>query len=1100
MSKGEKISSVLEPENSDSGKHGGRRNNNRGRNNDVPFPVVGVDVSQRDGASTPTVEVENGTLKYLKSVNENMRRQGEAEALEKLKSRLRTVFPDNLEKIVRRGGTGTRKPLSQEEVIEHFLKTHSGLEKFALQSRWDRVLGSVKRYFQSGDFTNGLLGIRDEGARKRKTDQVLAFIGMKGVDEWEKEGNPGSVVQNQSDLPLVDSPEGNVSSQEDVSDVAQDADQTGDQKLVQMEQRAPNEDGVVDGVGLVEEPKPEIVFDEDESNSVVAPDQVGAVVEGSKPKIVFDKDASHGEVVNDQDGDFEYQASLGDVPDMKMDLQGGSKKEEFREKDIEQGGLGSAEYKEAIDDMAEEKLGKKPLEQGVPNEDGVVEGVGLAEEPKPEIVFDDELPLSKLSLEKDGVEKSGSKNRALEELYRQEEVLRRECNEKGERYARVCGRNDSLRHKIFSKLPFLRKTIEMQDEQKIAEMKVDYERSLSELRQVRVEIAKQEAEANGESESEVRKAMANELLFLDKGEAIRIAGLWSEEKRTDRRKSKALRVAEDLTKWYRSLPTSTKIGVGLALFGASLLTGKSVPLFILAIAPRLGGAASLTESLGEIFGNRAFEQEIERMGREKEIDANQEWSENDLKAFLRNETAVTRKFDDYRKRISKQSKYLAGGGLALFLGGTAVSAAGLLQAMEQVSDGGGAMDAIRSATTQTHNITIPAQPVVGAISPLDASSEGASGMLSDSALQGSHATEIANKIAETIEGSHPAVRELVVGAKSSLEGIMNVSGFSDGDSHLAYLHFLEEMKTQGEDTAALDKLLQHGVRAGDTISVEMVDGKPRIVGIERAGVWKHFLQSFTEGNAQSPTSSNVSELSNSNSTLGAMPNDILNEKLPASAGNLIQEARDMQNHLPQWAPQTPIEQSTEPSSTVPVSAVSAEEMSTAKTIGKVSASIVAGSAGLAGAGVVNRRLQKRKHEKKSNLKQESLDTENDLFFRKIFSIQNLHGRARESFKNIRDYFVSSPTDDLFRRTLVRKELCQILLDESENRLSDDFLREPFWTVMGSNKQEFLVLQALFEKTGEKFPWDIQYRSADDVLNLFAERFVTGKLPREFSGK
>lgn len=127
--------------------------------------------------------------------------------------------------------------------------------------------------------------------------------------------------------------------------------------------------------------------------------------------------------------------------------------------------------------------------------------------------------------------------------------------------------------------------------------------------------------------------------------------------------------------------------------------------------------------------------------------------------------------------------------------------------------------------------------------------------------------------------------------------------------------------------------------------------------------------------------------------------------------------------------------------------------------------------------------------------QEESVAEAEAFFKKILSIQSLHGRARESFKNIRDYFASSLTDEPFQHTFVRKELCQILLDEPENRLSEDFLKEPFWKVMGPNKQEFLVLQALFEKTGEKFPWDVQYRSVDDVLNLFTERFVTGKLPQ-----
>lgn len=1120
MSEGENISGVSEPESPDSGKRGGRGNNNRGRNKDVPSPVVGVDVSKRDGASVPTVEVENGTLKHLESVNENMqfknnrkmnavleeanenqdsRRQGEADALELVRPELLKMFPNDCQhRVYHKNGTVSSVPISQEDIMEKFLAVRSDkVRKFLLKKEFKSVSRQVFSFFGSNAFARLLGLVADKNDDEKKKEEisrlkreeiarVKKILKENGLNEWsnktdlQKAGDSSLEViddlneirferaaQGKSIAPSVDSLGGDISSQEDTPNTVQDV----DQKIPQVEQRVPNEDGVVEGVGLAEELKPEIVFDEDESNSVVAPDQVGAVVEESKPKIVFDKDVPSGEVVNDQDGDFEYQASLGDVPDMKMDLQGESKKEEFREKDIEQGGLGSAVYKEAIDYMAEEKFRKKPLDQRVPNEDGVVEGVGLVEEPKIEDIEEN------AKVKKELATFEGEFSRISVEEARQE------MEKAGKVYADLRGREDKIRNRLPK---FLLSLVGKGEKTDATKQERIWRGTVSEYQQLRLEEIKQAAKSEKWSSDRLKKEMAE--LVRETDIRARLAAIshydnakWGESGETW--KTRLLGRSKKFAEGYRTFCKEHKVAAfalrGGLLLGSGALGGAALAL-PMGVLMRALGSYGAARALKEFFDRRANEKlvaEAEQSEALKSVEKMVVTPEN-LAKFQEQlrKTDVVEQFEGFRKGAKRRAKWALFLGGGLFLGGMALSH--FAHAAQEVAEAKGAVSVSGVVDGASHDavgshagIAELPLPTPSAVSEMPAGASGvAETILQDTATESAtHASlEAAPLVVHSGSSIEGTIIEHLTGAGMSKEEAGKVA-------HRMVLLYAREHHIPFKEL----NLVQPDTNFSIIPNPDNVKTPFRIENIETIGSTHQNIPELT------PIAPEVSDIATPESPIVSAPTP---ETSP-----LQSVGQDVGVVLPVAGAEGSFEVS--------------EGM--LKTGVKTGAGVVLGGGALfAGEKIADRLRKKTEQKKKTNgdvgeghqegigkSSQEESVAEAEAFFKKILSIQSLHGRARESFKNIRDYFASSLTDEPFQHTFVRKELCQILLDEPENRLSEDFLREPFWKVMGPNKQEFLVLQALFEKTGEKFPWDVQYRSVDDVLNLFTERFVTGKLPQ-----
>ncbi len=119
-------------------------------------------------------------------------------------------------------------------------------------------------------------------------------------------------------------------------------------------------------------------------------------------------------------------------------------------------------------------------------------------------------------------------------------------------------------------------------------------------------------------------------------------------------------------------------------------------------------------------------------------------------------------------------------------------------------------------------------------------------------------------------------------------------------------------------------------------------------------------------------------------------------------------------------------------------------------------------------------------------------------FEKIFRLKEVHGRAREAFKRLREISVSQ-IDVTAKTADTRKEICRILFDASEQELeSSGVLERDFQDVLNlkpENKNDFFALQILFRDSGDMLPLErILFRPSREVVDIVVERFLTGKIP------
>lgn len=347
--------------------------------------------------------------------------------------------------------------------------------------------------------------------------------------------------------------------------------------------------------------------------------------------------------------------------------------------------------------LREEKEGK----MGALKEDDIVEGFGVVSEKASELALEEDvkdLPLEDKM--KNKTERGGTFDAAisddLKELYGKAIDVQKACDEAGRLYAEAQGREDSLRTKVMSFFRFMKPSLKDEIQKKnqdVLDLKSKWQRSLTKLRQVKLEIAKQEAKKSGLAENEVKKKVAEVLIESDLREAVKVYEEWKEAKRGDRRESKIAKYVEDLVKRYRELPSELKVAVGLLLFLASFIPGAKplvlvlgIPLRGLGAAGIAGGGKGLHERIAGWFSQR-----------EKKAEMSRKWNDADLVNLQKQAGKSQEQFDALRRKDKRRTVAWAGAGLALFLGGTAFSLAHAASAAERVVESGGGGRVVQEA-------------------------------------------------------------------------------------------------------------------------------------------------------------------------------------------------------------------------------------------------------------------------------------------------------------------------------------------------------------------------------------------------------------------
>lgn len=845
--------------------------------------------------------------------------------------------------------------------------------------------------------------------------------------------------------------------------------------------------------------------------------------------------------------------------------------------------------------LREEKEGKT----GALKEDDIVEGFGAVSEKVPEIVFEEDVKDSSLEDKmKNKTERGETFDAAvsddLKELYGKAIDAQKACDEAGRLYAEAQGREDSLRTKVMSFFRFMKPSLKDEIQKKnqdILDLKSKWQRSLTELRQVKLEIAKQEAKKSGLTENEVKKKMAEVLIEGDLKEAVKVYEEWKEAKRGDRRESKIAKYVEDLVKRYRELPPELKVAVGLSLFLASFIPGAKplvlvlgIPLRGLGAAGIAGGGKGLHERIAEWFSQR-----------EKKAEISRKWNDADLANLQEQAGRSQERFDTLRRKDKRRTVAWAGAGLALFLGGTAFSLAHAASAAERVADGGKVagvaqkvLDAksagasrgtteemLRVAKQITGESQLRGIPVPGAVETA-VQMPGAGGFASDAVGSGmidhGQAAEIAGKIGKNISETS------VVPEGSSFERVLieKLTGSGIPKEEAGKLAD-RAMRDFAEKAGKPFEIFNH-IRPGAEIQYEIgSDGSIHVFGVTRkAGgeVIKRMIESAS-GETSSPANavqesiplqSKPFDIPNASSSIKTLPlasspeiptatiespQDIFEQRLPNISvpsledilkGNIPLEVSTSEHISPV------ISTSGTPPLSVPEVVSSDQVVSSLEppdAFDKYKRVAVAGAAAGAVASAVGggalikaevsemraRRKAQQEAMRKKEIEEEIEDTRkknSDIeatqkraneVIDQVLSIASFPDDRKKFLREVQDrygvYGDTHPSEEAFRDTMGK--IAGVLFGSEAVLQNEDILGNMFLAVaqrgVFSEKEKesleelrrgirngYSVFQGLFLRTGERIPKEkVEGLRVGDVLRLFTERFLTGKMPEELRG-
>lgn len=987
-------------------------------------PIVSEPVL--DSAETEDVRIGQMNMDEVlekKSQKEEEKEKMEIQAEKELRVRLARVFPEKGE-----GGN----TVSQDVLIEKFLKSHPDSHKFIMYGRDGHLAKEIFSFFRGSSFSN-LLGLKDFQDKENAKKQAREYLIEHGINLWENSARKNSESGTEK---MFDDLEG-IRNNKDVPNVV--------------------EPTKVDSEG----------------------DAQGDIITLDSPIPLTGDFISHEKVSKQQkirtpldiDGEFEVIKETSSKVALKEDENERDKKE--------------ADVPEILD-FQEKNKGS-----------GIVKSAEVVGEAVPEIAVEEEMKSPELQEKKEGV--------SLEELRNRVEALKKTADEARDTYFSSKYRNEQKWRGLKKYFSFLRsKELPESVAQELEKLEKDWGYALTVYKDARLELVKSEmADEVSSGRKSIGDVNAEAFFELESRNKIETRDAWmSASFREKNGKEWYDRVESRLGvigEWYRNLPWQERIAItagiaGAGIAGAVVGSGAVVTAALLADITRRG--------LGAYVAKVGLSHGAEAWNRKQNIGYNEAALENVRKIEDKHFLEENKRMQKYAEIRQKEFEQMANehlkreqagaiAGLLLFGAGTAYAYRDAIkETATAVSKGFGQLLQQMKIITGLEDFHGAPVSIAGAVEEVantaNLKSEISSVVNAPLTIEG---TEAVGKIAGE------SVKMLSIEAGSSIEGAMIKSGIDPGDTHRAFLAFLKEMKDGGyPKMESMEKVLQGKMMPGDRVFVVPTGNAEtpiRIVGIDRMADKFSVLQPIHAPGTEAiwkELSDMPSVPDTSLTTPPDMFGDVRPDVLPNQAvaravleGNAIEAA----SAHPEPIPPTPETVSVPSSSPEPPDAF--DRYGTA-------AKVIPSVAGLAAAGIAGKitydgiKLDKEK----KNLQ--------EVNFQRFFSFKEVREGAHKSLKKIQPFYSSFDSTQIEKFPQVREEICNILFDSSEANLKkqNGFFEKPFRDVIGLGR-EFLALQLLFEGTGEKFPWEILFRSSGEALDLITKRFLTGKLPEEFRG-
>ncbi len=695
-------------------------------------------------------------------------------------------------------------------------------------------------------------------------------------------------------------------------------------------------------------------------------------------------------------------------------------------------------------------------------------------------------------------EQKKEERESIETLRNRVAGLKEAADKARDAYLRLKRRNES---KWYDVRKYLFRTKENQAAipdnlaEEIQSMEANWKHALTEYKDARLLLAKREFQESPDGKRRTHgEVMADALQEMEFSSSIENYNAWKNSAWGEKKEAswflRALGKTEEWAEEYRKLDWKKRIAVSAAVAGIGI-TGAVVGSAGIAgigvaggFALRLLGSYGAGRGIYEFLETRANRKLTE--GHEASLEAAKEFPAfrvlelrtRDYAEKMVQNLAQAEKENRRRARIGVVS------GVALFTVGSAFAY----------------RSAIADMAGKVKGLFVPGMPEAASGSGRDSvvPSVGETPVISKAPLSegtwGATTSEQKQNILKNLRVPGPDEAKInSISTPSQLESVeMKVipKGISiekvlggNAEAHRQYLAFLNKLaEERGGEKAKLDALFQKGMRPGDRIlTVPGTDGNPRIVGIERLGKGggTYFLKGY-EG-LQSGVHAAVSEAEQAvGDATQNVDKPLTVERFEEVRLGANERGVDLKVDLMKPIPPG--------SDAVKGAALAGGSLAAGALFGRAAVLDREGSRGNSKAVGENG----GKAEEKGN------EGMYGFGFEKIFRLKEVHGRAREAFKRLREISVSQ-IDVTAKTADTRKEICRILFDASEQELeSSGVLERDFQDVLNlkpENKNDFFALQILFRDSGDMLPLErILFRPSREVVDIVVERFLTGKIP------
>lgn len=820
--------------------------------------------------------------------------------------------------------------------------------------------------------------------------------------------------------------------------------------------------------------------------------------------------------------DFDYQSSLGDVPDMKMDL--------------------SSELKDDLnrDDADFSLQGDVPDMERFERKEGTAEASEKVE--------------------------SAKVTESLEEL--QERVDRLKNGADAARNLLFsCRRKNGDRWKEVKKFFAFPKGKEAPksviEEWEMLEVAWKYRLTL--YKDARVELAKRQVAEGNSQGRDVGAVMAETIRELDFRGRVESYNAWKDAAWSGKKDSWLLRAvgrAKDWGESYRNLNWKKRAAISALVIGAGV-TGVAVGSVGLiglgaasGVAVRLLGSYAAGRGLYEYLEGRANKDTVKF----QEAVLSHVEQFGDI-GFLDHRTRdyADRIQKDFEQMTRKNRKRVWAGvaaGALLFAGGTAFSLAHAASAAERIVDGGSGKQVIQDALTArgAEIPEIPKNVPVPSVVEASVPASDTSGLMPDSIGSGvidhGSSVEVAGDIGKSLADMEIAA----VPRGGSFEGVlieklMGVGVAKEEAGKLAHRAMLDLAEKSGKPFEIFNDIqpsaeIQYEIGPDKSLSVFGVTREAGGRAIQR------IADSTLEGGHASSAAQTLKEsLLLSPKQVDAVPAPsvqmLSHDPFPKMPEVNLESPQDIFERVLPKVPQVPslgdtlsgnvpLDASVSehiPSASVPVPEVavapdqvvsSFEPLDSFDKYAQVAAGVGAGAAvalgGGALAGLEIAKARKRSRDEGKNeqekegriaLTQEEraeMKRKSGSVFDQVISLsqQNFPDDRKKALRRIREGYAafseaSLLKDDIFDMT--QENIKTVFFGSTS--VSEKLLAEKFSNVVARDrvaglgvKNAYVIFQSLFLRVGERLPGNIVDRSVGEVLRLITERFLTGQVPEE----